>query len=229
VDAREFLAKQGRSVCPARELNGGYFVPMPVTLTGWLESFMNLRNKNGLPSVLSGDREAVQVLLYIVKSADSRRTDAAVILYVTGALRDLGAFSTLAPSDRDTCMEAAVNCLSSKDPPLSMYANDFLHTCAQDASIRTVRSLATLLQDQDQRVRAKAIKILGRIGPNAAPAVPALVRLLRDTSVIPTRTTFAPTRTIADRAAQSLLRIDRAAARRAGVQGELDADQPEFE
>jgi HEAT repeat protein len=62
------------------------------------------------------------------------------------------------------------------------------------------------LKDPDSGVRRNAAEALGRVGPEARPAVPLLVQALKDEDS-----------DVQDAAAEALKRIDPAAAKNAGI------------
>jgi len=66
------------------------------------------------------------------------------------------------------------------------------------------------LNDPDPSVRGNAATSLGNFGSLAKPAVPELLKLLRDTNSYVSGT-------VSDRAAKMLMKIDPEAANRAGV------------
>jgi hypothetical protein len=179
------------------------------TLTEHLEVFLGFRDNDRLPSIISGDPEAVPALLYLLGTDDS------IVVYVLYALTQTKSFPPPGEFDADKYLKAVPAQLRSQNYWASILAAELLHLYSRGAGTATVAELAALLHDENVSARWQAVKLLGKMGTKAKATIPELTELLNDNSLVRPWSKYSET--ISSEAAEALRQIDPEAAERAAV------------
>jgi hypothetical protein len=175
-----------------------YLPVNPQSLTSRFEKFLGLRGKSGASVIFRFDPAAVPVLLDLRICGD-RHVKLVISEQVLLA-------SDSPPGNRITAdfVNGIVDQLRTENREIRRAAAEMLNLCRKNATIEAIGGLTSSLEDEDKVVRGWAARTLGEIGPQAAPAIPSLIRLLKD-------------KALAEEASEALRQIDPEAAEKAGV------------
>src|SRR5260370_659252 len=171
----------------------------PQSLTTRIQTLLGLRAKSGTPAIFRFDPEAAPVVLHLRICGDNAVQDSISQVFLSTLI-------TSPPGQGITAefANAVVAELHNENRWIRRAAIEQLAFCWDIPRTETIAGLTGSLEDPDEAVRFLAARQLGRVGPQAAPAVPSLIRLLNDEGV-------------REIAAEALRQIDPAAAKRAGV------------
>ena len=131
-----------------------------------LQSFFGLCTPGGQPSVLGGDPLGPPVLLHLLRDKDEFVRNP--VMY---ALMEL-------PPDK-ALWNGVKELLQDDDSGVRSSGGRLLLHLGREAGAEAVPVVIELLQSEDTNVRTEAINILLHLGPDAAPAVPVLVKMLK--------------------------------------------------
>src|SRR5438132_10201939 len=152
------------------------------SLTDPLVKAAGLREDSGKPAIFSGDPAAVPVLIALLKERDSSINisvyDAMCRIMARASSRN-GKFT------RSEFIHALTHQLGDKNGETRGLVFELLRDNWQSAVPEVVSALTGLLQDEEPMVRLASVRLLGKIGPDAALAVPSLLALQEDPMVKP--------------------------------------------
>jgi HEAT repeat protein len=131
-----------------------------------LQTLLGLRSNGGQPAILGSDQAALPMLLQLIRDEDSSVSGQA--LYT---LRNLPATKAL--------WRAIVEMLNDKDRRVHSIAEGLLFSFGYRADREVLSVLGELLQSEESNIRTESLNIVIRLGPDAAPVVPDLAKMLR--------------------------------------------------
>jgi HEAT repeat protein len=143
-----------------RKSQGGS--PSPLTR---LQTLLGLCSNGGQPAILRGDPATLPMLLQLIRDEDSSVSGEA--LY---ALKNLRATKAL--------WRAIVEKLNDKDTRIHSIAEGLLFSFGNRADSNVLPVLSELLQHDESNIRTESLNIVIHLGPDAAPVVPELARML---------------------------------------------------
>jgi HEAT repeat protein len=175
-----------------------YLPVNPQSLTSRLGRFLGLRGKSGASVIFRFDAAAIPVLLDLRTCGDR---------HVKLVISEQVMLASVSPPGKEITADfvnAIVDQLQNENREIRRAAAELLNLCTKNATTEAIGGLTSSLEDEDEGVRGWAARTLGEIGPQAAPAIPSLIRLLKD-------------KALAEEAAEALRQIDPEAAERARV------------